>query len=113
MLANLMIFVRKVVLDAQVPQNLRSEGLDLLINADRQIVDGSKPVCIFLSDGYRFFIPSHKHREIQDQVMTAGKKIAAIKLLRAIYTETFGASLGLKDAKDAVENSRNFQQPWA
>lgn len=109
MLENLMIFVRKVVLDAQVSQNLRSEGLDLLINANRQIVDGSKPVCIFLSDGCRFFIPSHKHREIQDQVK-AGQKIPAIKLLRAIYTETFGASLGLKKAKDAVESSRNFQQ---
>jgi ribosomal protein L7/L12 len=50
-------------------------------------------------------LPVSRYEEIQKEWKTDGRKIQAIKLLR----ETTG--WGLREAKEACEDSRNFEQP--
>jgi len=104
-------FIKEIVLSNEVPFNLKTEGLSLLIDAAR----GDQGIDTF--DDLRrrnvaneLGLSAAQHNDIQKEV-NHNRKIPAIKLIRAFVNENRGGLLfGLKEAKDAIENDRYFRQ---
>lgn len=94
-------FVKEVILDFNISREVRTQGIDALVADAVQKKAGVKSILI----GNRTFdITRTRNAEIQ-AFITAGRKIQAIKLLRAL-TNTV-----MKEAKNAVEDFGNFDQP--
>ena len=96
-------FIRNTILSNEVPQQIRSKGLDLYLKYNAQVMIRVGHNTINIS------------KEVFDNVQSlllqypnerfSHGKIQAIKELRRL------TGLGLRDAKFAVEDDRNFQQP--
>jgi len=91
-------FVRDVILSAATPLHLRQRALNLYA------CTGSFSRAS-IEIGHAVWRPDYELYNEIENFMVAGYKIKAIKRLR----ELTGCSL--KDAKDAIEDPRNFTQP--
>lgn len=78
---------------------LRSEALSLLIKTETQDFVSSK----MGKAVQRFNITPYQYKQVQD-LISDKQNISAIKLLREF------SGIGLKEAKDAVEDPENFDQ---
>ena len=98
--------LRNVALNT-VNQNDQSFALDLLVSlASKETQVNINPNIILAG---KLGISTVDFERIQSAVM-AGNRICAIKILREAKRSTYG-TIGLKEAKDAVENPGLFKQP--
>lgn len=106
-----MRFIRNVVLSTEASYTMRANGLDLLLENERQLLRNQNIRIITIPfTGKPLEIPLDAYNLIQDEIL-ASRKIGAIKLLRACFIGPDGNStLGLKNAKDSVESRANFRQ---
>lgn len=88
-------FLRKVILDDSTGRELRSEALDLYATYAAPFTEVSRGI-----------LCSSATMEKVQRLVSANQKIPAIKALREECRD-----LGLKEAKDAVENPLLFTQP--
>ena len=103
-------FIRKVVLNATVPMDLKSEGLDVLLSDAKE--DSREVVADFNNIRARnaqitFGLSRDEWKKV-DVALYAGK-IPAIKALRSIL-ENDAIILGLMEAKEAVEDDKFWMQ---
>lgn len=94
---NIMSFLKRVALENDVPHEIKEEAFNLYVGGKALNSKAKTPIemvkCLEL---WQFMV-------VQEKILT-GLKIQAIKNLRA-YTD-----MGLKDAKDCVENPGIFKQ---
>jgi ribosomal protein L7/L12 len=104
-------FIREVVLDSRVPRDLRSEGLDLLLEEAKLNLKVSNYRTVTTTGWTKLDIPLSIYNETQTAILD-NRKMEAIKLLRAIPDDNGSyIRIGLKEAKDTVESPNCFQQP--
>ena len=106
-------FIRNVVLSDEVPTDMKEHGLNLLLNAEysanNSIVNDFDKVRMNNSR-IRFGLTAMQWTEVQSCIDT-NRKIPAIKALREFAMKIMGDLLGLKEAKESVENDTYFRQP--
>ena len=92
-------FLRKIVLANETSSELRSEALNLLIKMETQDFVSSKMGKVI----QRFNITPYQYKQIQ-YFISDKQNIPAIKLMREF------SGIGLKEAKEAVEDHDTFDQ---
>ncbi len=91
-------FVKNVVLSDVIHREFKEEAFDLYLQAAESRIKLSGMITISKS----------QHAEIQRLILIP-QKIQAIKFLRAVTQNQMGL-MGLKEAKDIVEDSNIFNQ---
>ena len=101
-------FVRNVVLSDNVPMDLKIGGLKILLATTERFsnnIISNFDVVRKNNAALRFGLSASQWDEIQDCIDNK-RKIPAIRLLKEAVD-----SLGLNDAKVAIEDDRYFRQP--